>query len=125
MKETDILIAILSGGAAVAVIEGIREWLSRRDERKAKKEELAQKNIEKRLSVLEQQNAAQSEALKYLLFERIRFLGQRFIAKGEIDFEDRRTLHGMHEVYHSGLSGNGDLDQLMRDVNALKLKHRE
>ena len=122
MKETDILIAVLSGGAAVAVIEGVREWLSRRDERKAKKEELAQKNIEKRLSVLEQQNAVQSEALKYMLFDRIRYLGRRYIAAGEIGFEDRRTLHEMHAVYHDGLGGNGDLDQLMRDVNELKLR---
>ena len=28
-------------------------------------------------------------------------------------------------VYHNGLNGNGDLDNLMRDVNALKLKRKD
>ncbi len=121
----EVLIAILSGGAAVALIEGLREWLGRRYERREKREALAQKSIEKRLSAMEEQNIAQSEALKYILYDRIRYLGQKYIADGEIDFEDRRILNGMHAAYHNGLHGNGDLDNLMRDVNALHLKRKD
>lgn len=121
----EVLIALLSGGAAVALIEGLREWLGRRYEQRARKEALAQRKIEERLTAMEEQNIAQSEALKYILFDRIRFLGQAYIAAGEIDFDDRRILNSMHAVYHSGLKGNGDLDNLMRDVNALRLKRKE
>ncbi len=121
----EVLIAILSGGAAVALIEGLREWLGRRYEQRARKEALAQRKIEERLTAMEEQNIAQSEALKYILYDRIRFLGQAYIAAGEIDFDDRRILNSMHAVYHSGLKGNGDLDNLMRDVNALRLKRKE
>ncbi|MBR1533041.1 MAG: hypothetical protein IJ639_01635 [Ruminococcus sp.] len=121
----EVLIAILSGGAAVALIEGLREWLGRRYEQRARKEALAQRKIEERLTAMEEQNIAQSEALKYILYDRIRFLGQAYIAAGEIDFDDRRILNSMHAAYHSGLKGNGDLDNLMRDVNALRLKRKE
>jgi len=32
-----------------------------------------------------------------------------------------RRLHHWHELYHDGLGGNGDADQLMRKVEALRL----
>ena len=123
--QNEILIALISGGAIVAIIEGVREWLRWKRERKAKKEDTKELNIEQRLSNMETQNIAQSEALKYILYDRIRFLGQAYISEGEIDFDDRRILNAMHSVYHSGLNGNGDLDNLMRDVNALKLKRKD
>jgi hypothetical protein len=31
-------------------------------------------------------------------------------------------LHKMHNVYHDGLGGNGDLDSLMSNVDELPLK---
>lgn len=121
----EILIAILSGGAAVAMIEGIREGIARRYERRERKEALAERKIEQRLTKMEAQNTAQSEALKFILYDRIRYLGQAYISDGEIDFDDRRILNAMHEAYHGGLNGNGDLDNLMRGVNALPLKRKE
>lgn len=121
----EILIAILSGGAAVAMIEGIREGIARRYERRERKEAQAERKIEQRLTKMEAQNTAQSEALKYILYDRIRYLGQEYINDGEIDFDDRRILNAMHEAYHSGLNGNGDLDHLMRAVNALPLRRKE
>ena len=57
-----------------------------------------------------------------MLYDRIRYLGQAYIAAGEIDFDDRRVLNDMHRSYHNGLGGNGDLDTLMAEVNGLKLK---
>ena len=121
----EYFIAIMTGGVAVAVIEGLKEWLRWRRDRKAKKEDNAELNLEGRLSLMETQNTAQIEALKYLLFDKIRHLGQKYIAKEEIDFDERRILNSMHSVYHNGLGGNGDLDNLMDEVNSLKLKRKE
>ena len=120
-----ILIALIGSSALAAVIAGIFEAFRFRRERKAKKEDAAESNIEQRLDKIEAQTKAQSEALKYIMYDRIRFLSQEYIAAGEIDFDDRRILNEMHSSYHNGLGGNGDLDNLMRDVNALKLKRKD
>lgn len=131
----EILVAVLSGGAIVAVIEGIREALKWRRTRKAQmedkaeaKEEYKQKQAdlktEERLEAIEKKTDAQSEAIKYILYDRIRYLGQAYIAEREIDFDDRRILNDMHHSYHFGLKGNGDLDTLMEEVNHLPLKRR-
>lgn len=115
-------IAFLTGGAVVALIQGgfgVVMWVLNR---KAKKKDDGDQNIEQRLYAMEQQNKIQSEALKYIMYDRIRFLGQAYIAEGKIDFDDRRILNSMHKVYHNGLNGNGDLDELMKAVNALPLK---
>ena len=121
----EYFIAIMTGGVAVAVIEGLKEWLRWRRDRKAKKEDNAELNLEGRLTLMETHNTAQIEALKYLLFDKIRHLGQKYIAKEEIDFDERRILNSMHSVYHNGLGGNGDLDNLMDEVNSLKLKRKD
>ncbi len=121
----NLFAAVLTGGVAVAVIQGIFELFKWRLNRKAKKEDFTKLNIEKRLDTLEGQNAVQSEALKYMMYDRIRYLGQGYIADGEIDFDDRRILNSMHSVYHNGLHGNGDLDNLMSEVNQLKLKRKD
>lgn len=131
----DILVAVLSGGAVVAVIEGIREALKWRRTRKAQKEDKAEAKeeyqqkqadlkTEERLEAIEKKTDAQSEAIKYILYDRIRYLGQAYIAEAEIDFDDRRILNDMHHSYHFGLKGNGDLDTLMEEVNHLPLKRR-
>ena len=120
-----ILIAVLSSSALAALIGGFFEALRFRRERKAKKEDVAELNIEDRLGKIENQTQAQCEALKYIMYDRIRFLGQEYITEGKIDFDDRRILNEMHDSYHNRLGGNGDLDNLMRDVNALKLKRKE
>lgn len=131
----EILVSVLSGGAVVAVIEGIREALKWRRTRKAQmedkaeaKEEYKQKQAdlktEERLEAIEKKTDAQSEAIKYILYDRIRYLGQAYIAEKEIDFDDRRILNDMHHSYHFGLKGNGDLDTLMEEVNHLPLKRR-
>ncbi len=132
---TDVLIAMLTGGVVVAIIEGVREALKWYRQRKAAKEDKAEakadykqqqqdKKIEERLGVIERRSKAQSEALKFILYDRIRYLGQAYIAEGAIDFDDRRILNDMHHSYHYGLEANGDLDTLMDEVNHLPLKKR-
>lgn len=128
-----IVIAILSGGVAVAIVEGIKEAIVWKRNRKANKEDRAEQKKEEaeersysemktRLNTIESHVAAQGEALKFILFDRIRFLGQAYIAEEEIDYDDRRILNDMHRSYHNGLGGNGDLDILMNEVNKLPLK---
>lgn len=123
--DSTLLAAFLGSGAFATAVAGIFEIFRFRRERKAKKEDAAALNIEQRLDKIEQQMNAQSEALKYIMYDRIRFLGQEHISEGEIDFDDRRILNEMHSSYHNGLGGNGDLNNLMRDVNALKLKRKD
>ncbi len=113
---------ILSSGVLVAVIEGIREAFRFKRERKAKKEDADSQNTEERLETIEAKTDAQSEALKFILYDRIRYLALAYIADGEIDFDDRRILNEMHRSYHHGLGGNGDLDVLMREIKSLPLK---
>lgn len=129
----DFLIAVVSGGVGAAVIKLIGDGLIWRRNRKAEKEDRAEQKkedadkqealqTEKRLEAIEAKTDAQSAALKYILYDRIRYLGQAYIADGEIDFDDRRILNDMHHSYHFGLCGNGDLDTLMAEVNRLPLK---
>ncbi len=111
MGYTEIIIAILTGGVGAAIVKGIIEAVSRK-----------KLNLRERLEKIEAQNKAQSEAIKYILYDRIRYLGQYFISEGKINLDDRRILNDMHRSYHEGLNGNGDLDVLMRQVNELPLK---
>jgi len=131
----DIILGMLSGSIGTALIALIGERFSWRRKRQAEKEDRAEKkkddaeaqanlHTEERLKTIEAKTDAQSEALKFILYDRIRYLGQAYIAEKEIDFDDRRILNDMHRSYHSGLGGNGDLDVLMREVNNLPLKAR-
>jgi len=117
-----LAIAILSSGALVTIIEGIKDFFRHRRERKEKAVDEKKQNVEERLEAIEKKTDAQTEALKYVLYDRIRYLALAYIAEREIDFDDRRILNDMHRSYHNGLGGNGDLDVLMNEVNSLPLK---
>lgn len=120
----EVIIAVISGGSVVAIIEGVREWLAWQRNRKAVKEDRAAEEAAEKVKTLEEKVDALVEANRYILYDRIRYLGQCYIDEKEIDFDDRRILNKMHESYHNGLEGNGDLDTLMEEVNHLPLKHR-
>lgn len=129
----EIFFAILSGGVMVAIIEGIREYLAWRRNRKAVKEDRMEEKAEaeemqnaldadSRLKAVEDKIDALVKSQKFIMYDRIRYLGQAYINEKEIDFDDRRILNDMHNSYHNGLGGNGDLDILMEEVNHLPLK---
>lgn len=65
------------------------------------------------------------EGVRQLLYDRIKFLGQKYIAAGEISAEDLEDLIDMHKIYHSQLGGNGFLDKIMERVKILKLFNKE
>lgn len=106
-----IIGGVLSGSAVAALITQIGEGI--RQKRKRKYDKTDGKDADM---------AAVKAGLKWLLYERIRFLGQRYTNAGAVDFDDRRILNEMHRSYHEGLGGNGDLDNLMAGVNGLPLK---
>ena len=142
-----IAVAFVGGGALVAFVNSRTERWKFLATRKAAKEDKAEakademqkikealekferaetrrnEELEARLTNIENQNAAQSEALKLILLDRIQHLGQSYIAKGEISFDNRRRLHDMHKCYHSGLDGNGDADLVMDGVDELPLSN--
>ncbi len=141
-----LVLAVAGGAAGAAVINGINERWKFKASRKAAKEDRQEekedrtekieekvkelkeeesawkKEIEKKLKDLDTQNTAENEALRVILLDRIRHLGQSYIAAGEIDFDDRRIFHMMHSVYHDGLGGNGDADLVVEAVDELPLK---
>ena len=147
MKEIfQIVVAFLFGAGGLAVINLIQERWKMRFERKAKKEdrheekedkldkidekltdyikkqEKFNEKTEQRLEEIEDRNSNQSEALKYVLLDRILYIGQSYIKHGEVSFDERKRLREMHTCYHDGLYGNGDADHIMDAVDALPLK---
>lgn len=141
-----ILTGLLSGGVFVAIVEGVREWLTWRRNRKAKQEdrELEQGDVTKQLQTtvkkleaeekriaeedkkhfdaIEKDMSALKDGVKFILLDRILYLGERFIERGEITIEEKMLLKKMHKVYHKGLNGNGDADVIMEAVDELPLK---
>lgn len=65
---------------------------------------------------------ALSEGMKFVLLDRILYLGKSYIRRGSVSFDDRKRLGNMHTVYHSRLDGNGDADTVMDIVYELPLE---
>lgn len=109
-----LCVAFLGGTALSALISQIGEYVRERKRFKEQDDSRAMKEL-----------SAIEEAIRYILYDRIRYLGGSFLRSEEIDFDDRRNLNNMHSVYHEKLGGNGDLDILMDEVNKLPLKINE
>lgn len=111
--DNTVIVAIVAGLAAIlgAVIAQIGEGIRQRRKRKYEKSDGKDKELQ-----------ALRDGLKWVLYDRVRYLGQKYIQEGSVDFDDRRILNLMHKSYHDGLGGNGDLDVVMKMVNALPLK---
>lgn len=107
----EIIIAVLGGSALSALINQVGNYISDRRKRKDIVEDKA-----------EDKDAALKQGMKLLLADKLQYLGLRYIADGEIAFTNRKMLNEMHSVYHSGLGGNGDFDDLMEELNELPIK---
>ena len=118
----EILTIIASSSLLAIIVKEVFEIIKHQRDRKEQKEDGEKLDIVQRLERIEKQNTANSEASKYLLYDKIRHLAEKHIAEGEITFDDRSMLHKMHNVYHFELDGNGDLDTLMAEVDKLPLK---
>lgn len=115
MTAWEILLTIFAGIVGSNVIA---EVIKQKGETKRQKNQQAHDDKK----VEDSDMKAVKAALKWVLYDRIRYLGQAYIADGSVDFDDRRILREMHSSYHDGLGGNGDLDDLMTQVSGLPLK---
>ena len=120
---------LLTGAASAALIkllDNIIQWKLARKAKKEDKAEERQENVCKanqlKIDKLEDAVQATITGQRYILLDRIRYLGLACLQRGEVSFDERRLLHQMHDVYHNSLNGNGDLDELMSEVDELPLK---
>lgn len=100
--------AILTGGVAAAVVSGIFSVILWRLNRRAEKEDKADD-----IKI----------GLRILLYDRIKYLGKRYIKREYITAEELEDIMAMHKVYHDNLHGNGFLDSIMEQVKALQIHH--
>lgn len=63
-----------------------------------------------------------SAGVRIILYDRIKWMGKKYLDAGEISQEDLEDLIIMHQIYHDELKGNGFLDTIMFNVKKLPLK---
>ena len=100
------LTAIVGGSFGAAVVGLIQFMIGRRDRKKAGE-------------------SAERKALRYLMLYIIQERCKEIIARGWTTLEERRSIKHWHEVYHNGLGGNGDADDLMQQVMDTPLRFDE
>jgi chromatin remodeling complex protein RSC6 len=144
------VLMFVCGAGGLAVINLIQERWKVRYQRKAEKEDREEEKDDKfdefskkfddfmekqtdfndktsaRLKTMENNDKSQQEAMKYVLLDRIIYIGQSYIKKGQVTFDERKRLRDMHDVYHNspdkgGLGGNGDAKKIMEAVDELPL----
>ena len=60
------------------------------------------------------------DANKVLMIDKVRWLGKKYIAEGEVHLEDKENLKEMYQSYKR-LGGNGHLDTIMSEIDRLKV----
>ena len=132
---------ILGSSALTVLLNNLHDRWKIKQERKNNKEDKqeakedivddlqsATNSQEKKIEALEILSNNMAEALKYLLLDKILFLGSKYIRRNSITLEERKILKAMYSVYHNGLEGNGDADFIMNGVEAItpnELKQKE
>jgi hypothetical protein len=117
-----VWLALLTGGIGAAVVKLLGDLLEKFVDRKGRKDDAEQERLKKKAEEETALLHATAAGIKWVLYDRIKCLGTRYVEDGAVDFDDRRLLHEMHKVYHYGLGGNGDLDILMKTVDELPQK---
>lgn len=106
--SVEMVVSIISGSAAAAVVSGVTSIVLWILNNKKQKDTSGEKCI---------------SGLQVLLYDRIKYLGLHHIERGYICAEDLEDLQRMHKIYHNDLNGNGYLDNIMTRVNKLPLKN--
>lgn len=99
----EFLTTALSGSVGAGIMALILAWCQRRWKRQDDKEGSIKALV---------------NAQKVLMTDRVRYLGGKYIERGEIALEDLQTLHEMHDAYKA-LGGNGHLDTILDAVDKL------
>lgn len=123
---------ILGSSALTVLLNNLHDrWKIKQERKNSKEDKLeAKENIvddlqnatdsqEKKIEALETLSSHMAEAIKYLLLDKILFLGSKYIRRNSITLEERKILNAMYKVYHNGLDGNGDADFIMKGVEAI------
>ena len=106
-----------------------RKW-AKEDKAEAKEDKLdrLEKKLEdmgEKLKELSEDVGHVKSAQRAILSDKIKELGTKYLEAGEVEFEERRNLHQLHDAYHDDCGGNGDYKILMEDVNELPLKAKK
>ena len=102
----EVILAIIGGGCGAAIVSGgfaLTQFLINRKDKRSGKSDM------------------QNKALRYLMLYIIQERAKQHIKDEKITLEERRSLHHWHDLYHTGLGGNGDADALMAQVDKLPL----
>lgn len=95
----DVLIAIISSGVAVTVLNFILNLIK---------------------DLIDRKNGLRA-AMRILLDEKLCHLGERYLTEGQITQEQLKVFTKMHQAYKS-LGGNGYHKTLMAKIDALPIK---
>ena len=79
-----ILLSFLGGGVGVAIINALANRADFRRKRKAEKEDKQALDVEQEIKALKATVDAIKDGMKFVLYDRIRFLGQAYIAAGDL-----------------------------------------
>lgn len=114
METLELFLVGAGGAAVIKLIDGVIQFFLNRYAKKKDAGEVKKSDLEK----LEKKVDAIVDCTLATTLDRIQHLCKTYIKDGEIDMDDLRRLHIMHEKYHK-IGGNGDLDKLMEQVNRL------
>lgn len=95
-------IGLISGAFGAALIALIQFLIARHDKKK-------------------EAESVERQALRYLMLYTIQDTARELLRDGCATIEEKRQLRQWHDLYHKGLGGNGDADQLMKAVDQLPL----
>lgn len=116
MTTVEIILAIALGilgssGLAAIVVACLNRHWAKKDKKEVSTEEV--ERINDRIDVL-------FEAEQVSMLDRIRYLGEKYIAAGEIRLADKLNLKAMYKAFKR-LGGNGDADPIMEEVDRLRV----
>lgn len=123
----EILIGVLSGGAAAALIKlmdnVIVKLMDRKGVSKTARLEDIKKSVDSATSSIEKVADEQKHignGVRILMSERLNSMFLDVLNKNEITLSERKEMLNMHDIYHS-LGGNGDYDELLKRIMALNI----
>ena len=112
----EFILLILSSGIGAGLMTILLAVIQRRWQKSDKHENDAKREDERIKALV--------TAQKVLMVDRVRHLGQSYIANKQITLEDKETLQEMHAAYKA-LGGNGHLATVMAEVERLPVVNRK
>lgn len=94
------MVGLISGAFGAALIALVQFLIARYDKKK-------------------EAESVERKALRYLVLYTIQDTARELLRNGTATMEEKRQLRDWHNLYHNGLGGNGDADELMAEVAKL------